>query len=160
MRRLKFQTGAIASQAPAPPSFSGARKTCARSERKGLRPIAQILLKLTHCPHSLAATLAALPSMSLIPFAPFEVRSSKFEIRDSRFGFPRTRTSSPRRVRPSAETKAADAATSATTRSTSVCGCGVRFPTCGRRRDRRCGCGRVRSREVIRSGVLRCRRRA
>src|SRR5437868_833892 len=74
MRRLKFQTGAIASQAPAPPSFSGARKTCARSERKGLRPIAQILLKLTHCPHSLAATLAALPSMSLIPFAPFFLR--------------------------------------------------------------------------------------
>jgi hypothetical protein len=28
-------------------------------------------LKLTRCPHSLAATLTALPSMSLIPFAPF-----------------------------------------------------------------------------------------
>src|SRR5438874_13615322 len=76
MRRLKFQTGAIASQAPAPPSFSGARKTSARSERKGLRPIAQILLKLTHCPHSLAATLAALPSVSLIPFAPFFLQHS------------------------------------------------------------------------------------
>src|SRR5437899_8641008 len=28
-------------------------------------------LKLTRCPHSLTATLTALPSMSLIPFAPF-----------------------------------------------------------------------------------------
>src|SRR5206468_7307569 len=28
-------------------------------------------LKLTRCPHSLAATLTALPSMSLIPFALF-----------------------------------------------------------------------------------------
>jgi hypothetical protein len=33
--------------------------------------MAQILLKLARCPHSLAATPAALPSMSLIPFAPF-----------------------------------------------------------------------------------------
>jgi hypothetical protein len=28
-------------------------------------------LKLTRCPHSLTAPLAALPSMSLFPFAPF-----------------------------------------------------------------------------------------
>jgi hypothetical protein len=28
-------------------------------------------LKLAHYPHSLTASLAALPSMSLIPFAPF-----------------------------------------------------------------------------------------
>ena len=28
-------------------------------------------LKLAHCPRSLAPTLVALPSMSLIPFAPF-----------------------------------------------------------------------------------------
>jgi hypothetical protein len=28
-------------------------------------------LKLARCPHSLTASLAALPSMSLIPFAPF-----------------------------------------------------------------------------------------
>ena len=30
-------------------------------------------LKLAHCPRSLAATLATLPSMSLIPFAPFDL---------------------------------------------------------------------------------------
>jgi hypothetical protein len=33
-RRLKFRTGATASQAPAPPSSSGARKTCAQSEAR------------------------------------------------------------------------------------------------------------------------------
>jgi hypothetical protein len=31
-------------------------------------------LKFTRCPHSLAATLTPLPSMSLIPFAPFSTR--------------------------------------------------------------------------------------
>ena len=30
-------------------------------------------LKLAHCPRSLAASLAALPSMSLIPFAPLKL---------------------------------------------------------------------------------------
>jgi hypothetical protein len=30
-----------------------------------------LTLKLAHCPHSLAACLAALPSMSLIPFVSF-----------------------------------------------------------------------------------------
>jgi hypothetical protein len=33
-------------------------------------------LKLTRCPHSFAAILSALPSMSLIPFAPFTAESS------------------------------------------------------------------------------------
>jgi hypothetical protein len=31
-------------------------------------------LKLCRCPHSIAATLAVLPSMSLIPFAPFSTK--------------------------------------------------------------------------------------
>ncbi|SRR6266498_55271 len=33
-------------------------------------------LKLTRCPHSLAVTLAALASMSLIPFTPFLILTS------------------------------------------------------------------------------------
>ena len=33
-------------------------------------------LKLARCPHSLIASLATLPSMSLIPFAPFTQRSA------------------------------------------------------------------------------------
>src|SRR6266568_9694759 len=35
-------------------------------------------LKLVLCPRSLAATCAALPSMSLIPFAPFILHNSSF----------------------------------------------------------------------------------
>src|SRR5437870_5630570 len=34
-------------------------------------------LKLARCPHSLTASLAALPSMSLIPFAPLYLGSSR-----------------------------------------------------------------------------------
>ena len=34
-------------------------------------------LKLAHCPRSLAATLAALPSMSLNPFAPLYLARSR-----------------------------------------------------------------------------------
>ena len=34
------------------------------------------MLKLARCPHSLIASLATLPSMSLIPFAPFASRRS------------------------------------------------------------------------------------
>jgi len=37
--------------------------------REDLQALAQ--LKLARCPHSLTASLAALPSMSLNPFAPF-----------------------------------------------------------------------------------------
>jgi hypothetical protein len=35
-------------------------------------------LKLARCPHSLAATLATLPFMSLVPLAPFFLLTSYF----------------------------------------------------------------------------------
>ena len=42
-------------------------------------------LKLVRCPHSLAPTLVTLPSMSLIPFAPFSGDDAPFESRFQRF---------------------------------------------------------------------------
>jgi hypothetical protein len=39
-----------------------------------------VRLKLARCPHLLAASLAALPSMSLIPFAPFSLRCSTDDV--------------------------------------------------------------------------------
>ena len=42
-----------------------------RDQRSDIRQQAISVLKLARCPHSLAASLAALPSMSLIPIAPF-----------------------------------------------------------------------------------------
>jgi hypothetical protein len=44
---------------------------------RGSRLIPFAPLKLARCPRSLAATLAALPSMSLIPFAPFSFSASR-----------------------------------------------------------------------------------
>ena len=47
----------------------------------------RICLKLVRCPRSLAATLAALPSMSPIPSAPFGFRVSIFGFPPKGFGF-------------------------------------------------------------------------
>src|SRR6266576_1261812 len=44
---------------------------CMRDIIGGVKSDRRLPLKLARCPHSLAASLAALPSMSLIPSAPF-----------------------------------------------------------------------------------------
>src|SRR5438132_13753340 len=59
--------------------------------RVGLTPVFGVpALKLRRCPHSVATARAALPSMSLIPFAPFlpslQILNSIFGVRSLAFG--------------------------------------------------------------------------
>jgi hypothetical protein len=49
------------------------------SERLNTQRSTPKALKLARCPHSLIASLATLPSMSLIPFAPFASRQFNSE---------------------------------------------------------------------------------
>src|SRR2546430_7712419 len=58
---------------------SGRSRHHRRRDRRGFGSRAQ-QLKFTRCPHSLTAPLAALPSMSLIPFAPFAAIAADLKV--------------------------------------------------------------------------------
>src|SRR6266513_2271054 len=65
--RLCFGTSMSHCFPPAP--FTNSHSLTLRASRP-CRPLPRTPLKLARCPHLLAASLAALPSMSLLPFTP------------------------------------------------------------------------------------------